>query len=804
MILGRDAVTPAIQAKADELTASAKTDTEKVQALYNYVSTHNHYIGIDFGIGRYQPHLASEVMTNQYGDCKDKHTLLAALLRAKGFQVSAVLIGAGIELNEKVPMPATFNHVITVVDVGGDKVWLDTTTEVAPYRALLSVLRDKQALVIPATGPAQLIKTPSQLPFPSLTQYEAKSELDTSGSFKGHVEVSLRGDDEIIMRAAARQMARTQWDQLSQAYLNNTGWNGTTSGTSLDAPDDLSGPWHMRYDFTQTPFSEWGHYKIGSLLPNINLPSVDEKSPPKKAIELGSPRTLVEKSTIHLPPGYSADLPDAIHLKTPYGTFDKTYAVSDGSLVAEQTLETLVDKVPASDWKAYKKFVDDIGVQPWIQLTAKEHAAGDKGPPPAGENNPVAAELVRQVYDAIVAKDYDLARTKSDQALAVNDKQSYLWSQRGFLAGLHNEHEEAAADYERELKQHPENFDQYPGLIMAELRLGRKDKQKEYLLAYANAAPDQAPVALYAGGFLLSMEYVNEAADVYRAGFKANPDNKTLQVALGSALIRAGKVDEGVEIVKAALNDSSDPDVLNSGAYALIGHDAELPLAERSARKAVDLLETESRQVTLDAVNAKSFQRASFLLAVWDTLGWVYFAEGKTDLAEPFIRAAWKNGAFPEVGLHYGQILEKHGDQKQALQVYEMAISRMGTYPSTRVDTDLHSRADTLKKQGVKLEYWHPVQVLQDGRTYHLPRPAELKGSATFLAQVSATKTENVALLSGDALLRGEDKALASLNLGLAIPPDSHALLLRSGILYCSTQTTCEFVLTPPESANVK
>ncbi len=804
LILGRDAVTPAIQAKADELTASAKTDTEKIQAIYNYVSTHNHYIGIDFGVGRYQPHVASEVMTNQYGDCKDKHTLLAALLRAKGFQVSAVLIGAGIELNEKVPMPAAFNHVITLVVVGGEKVWLDATTEVAPYRALLSVLRDKQALVIPATGPAQLVKTPSQLPFPSHTQYEAKSEVDTSGSFKGHVEVSLRGDDEIIMRAAVRQMARTQWDQLSQAYLNNTGWNGTTSGTSLDAPDDLSGPWHMRYDFTQTPFSEWGHYKIGSLLPNINLPSVDEKNPPKKAIELGSPRTLVEKSTIHLPPGYSADLPDAIHLKTPYGAFDKTYAVSDGNLVAEQRLETLVDKVPASDWKAYKKFVDDIGVEPWIQLTGKELHSGEKGPPAAGENNPVAAELVRQVSDAIVAKDYDLARKKSDQALAINDKQAYLWSQRGYLAGLHNDRDEAAADYERELKQHPEDIDQYQGLIYAEGRAGRKDKQREYLLAYAKAAPSNESAILYVAVSLIYMEDMSDVVNIYRAGAEAIPDSEKIKAGLGSALLHTGKVDEGVAVIKPVLDGSSDPAVLNQASYALASHNIELPLAERSAKKAVDLLETESRQVAIDGVNATSFLRASLLIASWDTLGWVYFSEGKTDLAEPYIRAAWKNGAYPEVGLHYGQILEKHGDQKQALQIYEMALSREGPNPPTRVDSELHSRADALKKQGVKLEYWHPAQVLQDGRSYHLPRPAELKGSGTFLAQVSATKTENVAFLSGDAPLRGEDKTLASLDLGLSIPPDSHALLLRSGILFCSTQPTCEFVLTPPESANVK
>ncbi len=90
---GRDAVTPAIQAKADSLTANAKTDTEKVCLLYDYVSTHDHYIGIDFGVGRYQPHMAAEVLTNQYDDCKDKHTVLAALLHAEGFKVAAGLIG---------------------------------------------------------------------------------------------------------------------------------------------------------------------------------------------------------------------------------------------------------------------------------------------------------------------------------------------------------------------------------------------------------------------------------------------------------------------------------------------------------------------------------------------------------------------------------------------------------------------------------------------------------------------------------------------------------------------------------------
>jgi transglutaminase-like putative cysteine protease len=285
VIAGRDAVTPAVQAKADELTANAKTDTDKVRALYEYVSAHNHYIGIDFGIGRYQPHPAAEVMTNQYGDCKDKHTLLAALLRAKGFQVSAVLIGLGIEMNEKVPMPAAFNHLITLVDVGGEKVWLDTTTEVAPYRVLLSVLRDKEALVVPATGDLGLRKTPAELPFPAVNRYEVKADLDKAGSLKAHVDVSMRGDAEILMRAASRQIARAQWDQLSQNYQDASGFTGTTSATVLDPPDNTFGPWQFHYDFVKSPYGNWDTYQIGSLLPNVVLPEIDEKNPPKMEID---------------------------------------------------------------------------------------------------------------------------------------------------------------------------------------------------------------------------------------------------------------------------------------------------------------------------------------------------------------------------------------------------------------------------------------------------------------------------------------------------------------------------------------
>jgi transglutaminase-like putative cysteine protease len=105
--------TPEIRAKAAELTKGLTDDHAKADAIYHYVSTQVHYIGIDFGIGRYQPHSAADVLSNQYGDCKDKHTLLAALLEAAGIRAWPALIGSSHNLDPDVPYPGQFDHVIS-------------------------------------------------------------------------------------------------------------------------------------------------------------------------------------------------------------------------------------------------------------------------------------------------------------------------------------------------------------------------------------------------------------------------------------------------------------------------------------------------------------------------------------------------------------------------------------------------------------------------------------------------------------------------------------------------------------------
>jgi transglutaminase-like putative cysteine protease len=204
------AVTPAIQAKAAAVTTSATSNNDKVRALYDFVSLKFRYVGISLGIGRYQPHSATDVLNADFGDCKDKHTLFAALLAAENIKAVPVLMNSSAKIDPDVPSPGQFDHVITALPQGDGYQFLDTTPEVAPYGLLMGTLRDKQALVIPAQGPATLVQTPKDPPFPPYDHFTTDATLDNAGTLVANTQMNFRGDDEVLFRALMRRAGACQ------------------------------------------------------------------------------------------------------------------------------------------------------------------------------------------------------------------------------------------------------------------------------------------------------------------------------------------------------------------------------------------------------------------------------------------------------------------------------------------------------------------------------------------------------------------------------------------------------------------
>ena len=292
----RAVVSPEIEAKAKELTQGKTTDgkttdgkttdgkttdgkttdgkttdDEKIEAIYHYVSTQVRYIGVAFGIGRYQPHSAETVLDNQYGDCKDKHTLLAALLKAAGYDAWPALIGSSVKLHPELPSPAQFDHVITVVSLGNRQIWLDSTPEVTPYRMLVSQIRDKEALVMPTGGAPKLMRTPADGPFPFVDSSTATAKLDSQGTIDGHIDLEMRGDSETIFREVFHGTSRAQWPEVAQNISQRMGFAGSVTNVDVSLPEQTDKPFHYAYDYNRKEYADWANRRIVPLMFPVSL-----------------------------------------------------------------------------------------------------------------------------------------------------------------------------------------------------------------------------------------------------------------------------------------------------------------------------------------------------------------------------------------------------------------------------------------------------------------------------------------------------------------------------------------------------
>ena len=122
---------PEVKQKVAELTASAHTPIEKMKAIAQFVQHDIRYVAIELGIGGWQPHSASDVFAHRYGDCKDKVTLMASMLREAGVDSFYVVInderGA---VRQDMPAHNGFNHVILAIRLPND---IADMSFVAPY-----------------------------------------------------------------------------------------------------------------------------------------------------------------------------------------------------------------------------------------------------------------------------------------------------------------------------------------------------------------------------------------------------------------------------------------------------------------------------------------------------------------------------------------------------------------------------------------------------------------------------------------------------------------------------------------------
>ena len=203
-----------------------------------------------------------------------------------------MLINSSRKLDPDVPSPSQFDHVITMVPLGKHEVWMDTTTEVAPFRLLSFNLRKKQALMIPADGAPHLEETPADPPMPTATA-GTRRQGERTRKAEGSRQVLLQGDTELLHAHDFPPRAAFGVAELLKTISALCGLDGDVSDLKVGDPAATTSPSWSSFK-SRTPISWTGPRKSRrSTLPisQINLLDADEDNtdPNGDAIEFGPP-----------------------------------------------------------------------------------------------------------------------------------------------------------------------------------------------------------------------------------------------------------------------------------------------------------------------------------------------------------------------------------------------------------------------------------------------------------------------------------------------------------------------------------
>ena len=378
LISGRQDASPEVKQKVAALTASAGTPLEKMKAVAGFAQKDIRYVAIELGIGGWQPHPAAEVFTHHYGDCKDKVTLMSAMLREIGIENYYVVINS--ERGSVTPQtPAHmggFDHVIIAIKLPanvtdsslvatmvhpklGKLLFFDPTDEMTPFGQLYGPLQANYGLLVAPDG-GELIELPQLPPASNGISRTAKLSLSPTGTLSGDVNEVRVGDRASAQRWALRTVTKDA-DRIKpiEALLSQSLTTFQITKATIGNLQLTDKAFLYDYSLVAQNYAK----TAGNLL--LVRPRVlgsrasdllETKEARKYPVEFEGPSRDTDTFEIKLPQGYEVDdLPPPVNADYSFASYHSKAEVDGNTLRYTRTFEVKELSVPLSKVDDLKK-----------------------------------------------------------------------------------------------------------------------------------------------------------------------------------------------------------------------------------------------------------------------------------------------------------------------------------------------------------------------------------------------------------------------------------------------------------------
>ncbi len=343
-------------AKVKELTATAKTDEEKIKNIYYWVQDNIRYIAFEDGIAGFKPDDSQNVFQKRYGDCKGMANLTKQMLKAAGFDARLCWIGTNhIAYDYSTPSLSVDNHMICALFKNGKRYFLDGTEKYNSFGEYAERIQGKEVLI--EDGASFII---DKIPLQTAVANAEKSIINytlENETLKGKVKMEFLGESRASFLYNYNNIKNDKKEDALKWYLNSRDKNCTVSNIKTSDLSNRDQKLSLDYDVAiANHISSFDNEIYIDLNYDKEYNSFDFKD--RKTDFLLDYKSFDDISiTLQIPEGYKVSkVPNNIAIATEDYTITMNYEVKGNSL--KYTKQFLFKKgkiksVKFDEWKSH-------------------------------------------------------------------------------------------------------------------------------------------------------------------------------------------------------------------------------------------------------------------------------------------------------------------------------------------------------------------------------------------------------------------------------------------------------------------
>ncbi len=350
---------------AHRLGAGAKTDLEKVRNVFNWVVKNTRYVALEFGIYGFKPRRCVQTVARGWGDCKDKATVIVALLKELGVDATLVIVRTQNrgDFTSQVASLAPFDHAIAYVP--SLDLYLDGTAEYAGATELPEADLEAMALQV-NQGNSKLVRLPKNDPQQHFVRRSVQARLDREGGAQLDLHYHVEGNGAPALRqlfhAESTLRERVQTTLLGGQFPGFELAPGA-AGVRTNDLEDLDQPVDIKVRGKAPTFArrEGDQLSIAVTTSRRLTPAYASLPRRRHDVRLLALPAIHDTFTVHLAPGMKvAALPPEQAATTPFGSFSVAVEQRGLQVTVRSNLEITTTRVTPDQYAQWQVFCNTV------------------------------------------------------------------------------------------------------------------------------------------------------------------------------------------------------------------------------------------------------------------------------------------------------------------------------------------------------------------------------------------------------------------------------------------------------------